>query len=530
MEPKTKIKILLVRPGGQFVSLSPPDAPMISPPKSLLYLAGVFKEDQSVHVKILDILAHPEPEQLEVKRKQSRRAPFYFGMSPRKYSEIIKNYQPDIIGITSSANYFFEEVIRFAESARKLCPSTFIVLGGPDATTNTTQYLTTTKAIDAIVLQEGERTFQQIVEAQQQGIKWKSINGIGFLEGNQITITEKQPFLTELDHYRCDYDLINMETYFDLNKKGFHSRLTLYYPESYRSIDLITSRGCHYPCSFCNVYAQMGKTMRGHSVRHVLDEMQFLVEKHGVKNFHFEDDNLLYDQERFKQILDGIIKAGWDITWDAPNGVRADLIDRELLRLCRDSGCTYLIFGVESGSQAYLNTTLKKKLKLDDVVAASKLCKEYQIDTMAFFIVGMPGETIDDYEDTYSFAINLLKKYNTTPIIQLWRPYENTELGKSGNYIKQLSQTDKDDILKTYKIPYTLFYNKIGNNSNISIQFISSQLGLYYRDVFKISFINWIKIFKRRPIKIINMFFQFIIIFIKMLCKFFCNLRFATSG
>ena len=99
-----------------------------------------------------------------------------------------------------------------------------------------------------------------------------------------------------------------------------------------------------------------------------------------LSHIQFEDDNLTLNKKRIEKILDGIISERLDIVWTTPNGVRADSLDREILRKIKRSGCEELVIGVESGDQNILNNVIGKKLDLKNVVKVAKLCKELNIN------------------------------------------------------------------------------------------------------------------------------------------------------
>lgn len=246
----------------------------------------------------------------------------------------------------------------------------------------------------------------------------------------------------------------------------------------------------------------MGSAFRTHSPDHVLSEMRELVEVHGVRNFHFEDDNLLHDMPRFLAILDGIERAGWNITWDTPNGVRADLVTPEFLAKARRTGCAYLIFGAESGSPEVLEKVVKKNLTVADLERACRLAWEHEIDTLAFFIFGMPGETRAQMDETYRFALKMLQRYNTTPIFQIWRPYRNTPLELAIRGKDRVKPADTMEISRRHAIPYTLFYSQVYQDDEVTLPFLSECFERYLHDIAWPLFRNWLRV-SRRDVRIL---------------------------
>ena len=111
---------------------------------------------------------------------------------------------------------------------------------------------------------------------------------------------------------------------------------------------MITSRGCPFNCVFCSVHTVWGRKFRKRDPKQVVDEIELLVKKYGVKEIHFEDDNLTLDRERILKICKEIIKRKIDIKWTTPNGVAIWTLDEEVLKYIKKSGCYKLCFGIES--------------------------------------------------------------------------------------------------------------------------------------------------------------------------------------
>jgi radical SAM superfamily enzyme YgiQ (UPF0313 family) len=156
--------------------------------------------------------------------------------------------------------------------------------------------------------------------------------------------------------------------------------------------------------------------------------MEFLIKNYGITYFHFEDDNLTANPKRFEKILDGIIAKGWNIKWDTPNGVRADTLNVNLLKKCRQTGCAFLIFGIESGVQRVLDEVISKKVKILDIEKAAGLAKRTGVNTRAFYLVGNPGETQDEVKATSRHALKMIRKFDCFGGIGMVVPLYGTKL------------------------------------------------------------------------------------------------------
>jgi magnesium-protoporphyrin IX monomethyl ester (oxidative) cyclase len=156
--------------------------------------------------------------------------------------------------------------------------------------------------------------------------------------------------------------------------------------------------------------------------------MELLISTYGVGHFHLEDDNIALNVSRFSELLDGIDRRGWDITWDTSNGIRLDGLTPELLRKIKESRCTYLEFGIDSGKQETLDKIIKKGVKLEDAEKVVATCKDLGIDVHALYVAGFPGENRAGIDETFRFAKRLLWRYDAIPHLCLARPLPGTEL------------------------------------------------------------------------------------------------------
>ncbi len=512
MTKDRKYRILFLRSGGHFADIEYPDGPMIAPPKAVLYLAGLFTEDKSVEVRFIDLLAYPD-----LKHQDYTHPPFYFGMPLEKCMARIREYEPDMVALTSTAQYFFDDEVRLLKQIKSQFPGIFQVVGGPDPTNDYETYFQALPGLDVIVREEGELPFKELVQSLRTNQDWKNIAGLCFKDKGKIRLNPAPPKITRLDDYKPDYSIIDMEHYFELNRLGFPSRAHYRHRYAHRAIDVITSRGCHYDCSFCCISLHMGQGWRPHSLEYVMEDLTLLVEKYKVRHFRFEDDHLLGNVQRFKDILRGIKDRGWKITWDTPNGIRADYIDAELLQLCRETGCTYLNLAVESGNQRILDEVIHKKLRLEKVEEAARLCYEAQIDAFAMFVVGFPGEKTSDMIETYDLGISLFRKYHLKPVLQLWRPYKNTEMDKVASGQDVLQEADVFHLHEVTGIPYTLFYGKLYKDEIDKLGFLSRTYAEYLREARTWLIRNWIRILKKKPLRLIHSLLGFVWTFIKML-------------
>lgn len=411
------MKILLINPNRTYYQGS--KGPRLGLPLGILYIAAVL-EKNGYQPKIFDCLIS-EHTKLKVEKDK-----IIHGTSDEIILETIQKEKPDVVGITNQFSAQIENAIRTADLVKSVNQKIITVMGGPHISVAGKKLLKENKNIDIGVKGEGEYTFLEIVKKIAVNLSYYDIPNIIYCdEDNRIieneftgftphlsagpNISSKGAgFIKNLDELPYPaYHLIDMERYLDFLKHGLRTR-----PSSEpRSISMITSRGCPYNCIFCSIHLHMGRHFRAHSSGYVIEHIKYIVDKYQVKHISFEDDNFTLDINRAKKIFRGIIDNNIKITWDTPNGVRADIFDEELVALMKKSGCRELIFGIESGSQRVLDEIIDKKLKLDKVIRSIQLCQKYKIKTKAFFVIGFPGETASEIKQTKDFALMLYKKY-----------------------------------------------------------------------------------------------------------------------
>jgi radical SAM superfamily enzyme YgiQ (UPF0313 family) len=119
---------------------------------------------------------------------------------------------------------------------------------------------------------------------------------------------------------------------------------------------------------------------------------------------NFEDDLLTLNHRHVYALCDEITARGLKFNWSIFS--RVDTVSPELLGRIREAGCTWMLYGVESGNQHILNT-IKKRITLDKIRDAVRMAREAGIDVLASFIIGLPGETRETLKETVEFALSL---------------------------------------------------------------------------------------------------------------------------
>ena len=420
------MKILLINPPYPKFLDDPKHA---SPPLGLAYIAAVL-EQKRYSIQIIDCVVEG------FNTETTFNGTVIYGMPIADLIDIIGEYKPNVVGISCMFSTLDSIVKKLSENIKKKFPEIIIVLGGTHATVMAEQ-LIRKPFIDYIVRGEGEYSFQELIEHLEKKRQIETVSNLTWLDNGEIRCTP-QKFIQDIDKLPFPArHLLNMEGYI---KIGHMQGLTR---KGVRATTLITSRGCPAKCIFCSIHAVWGNKFRAHSQEYTLNEMQHLRKKYRIEHLLFQDDNLTLDKTRAEAIFKGMINRKLNFSWTAPNGIAVWALNDSLLALIRDSGCYRLTLGVESGDPATLRKIIRKPLRLNKVGQIVKTCSKLKIHTTAFFVIGLPGETMQSMKRSMRYAENL----NVGSLcISIATPYPGTplyEICKREGYLVQDFQLEK---------------------------------------------------------------------------------------
>tara|TARA_B100000315_G_scaffold228508_1_gene237252 strand:+ start:33 stop:887 length:855 start_codon:yes stop_codon:yes gene_type:complete len=172
---------------------------------------------------------------------------------------------------------------------------------------------------------------------------------------------------------------------------------------------MLSSRGCPFQCTFCtsNLW---DRRFRVRSAENVLDEIEQCKDEFNITEFLFEDENFTINKRRVFEICNGIINKRLNIRWQTPNGIRASVTDEEVLDAMKKSGCHHITVAPESGSERVLNEIIRKQQDKNDVTNVVRYASKIGMKTAAYFVSGLPGETVDDVEMSIDYVCTLAKE------------------------------------------------------------------------------------------------------------------------
>ena len=398
------------------------------PPMGVASLAAMVRD--RCEVAVIDAVA----EGFHTERPSSNGF-FVYGLSLDEIGRRITAFDPDLVGITCLYSSTFPVVAELCKVSKAVAPEALTVAGGTHPTFLPERCLNETPELDMIALGEGEPVLSGLLDALESGADLSGVDGLAFRDpaSGEIRVNAKTRFVEDLDSLPYPArDLLPMELYQQIGVPH------LLFSEKKRFATVMTSRGCPARCNFCSSRRFWGNRFRARSPGNVLDELELLVREYGVEEVQFEDDNISLDQTRFKKLLLGMLERNLNLSWSTPNGIALWALDREVIGLMKQAGCYEVTLAFESGNQQVLDRIIHKPLKLDKVPPIVDELKRAGIRTSSFFIVGSPGETLEQMRETFALPRRLGLTYawffiaNPLPGTELYETCEKNGYLKNG--------------------------------------------------------------------------------------------------
>ena len=401
------------------------------PPLGILYISG-YLEDQGIKNEVFDTTFS----------------------SKKAFQTYLLTHRPKVVGmyVNLMTKLNVLETIRFL---KEHLTQTVIILGGPEVRYSAENFLN--YGADYIVIGEGEETISELVRslvmqpvmefhkvAGQTTETAADIAGIAFLKQGKFIQTPERQKMRDLNELSIpNRKKINLRQYLDLWKKH-HGKSTL---------SVSTMRGCPYTCKWCS-RAVYGLSYRRRSADKVVEELLELKETYHPDSLWFVDDVFTISHRWLMAFRDELEKVGLKIPYECIT--RADRLNEETIGLLKETGCFRVWIGAESGSQKIIDL-MDRRVDVNQVRDMIKLTRKHGIEAGTFIMLGYPGETEDDIEET----IRHLKQSNPDHFtITVAYPIKGTELYQEIEAIRTTNldwstSTDRQvDFQRTYSRKY----------------------------------------------------------------------------
>lgn len=353
-------------------------------------------------------------------------------------AEAIVLFKPDVIGMTVMT-FTLIDCLEAMKTIREFSDAV-VVLGGPHPTIYPAETLVTF-GCDFVIQGEGEIAFEKLLEnLTSKNRVWREDSFIEDLDTLHYPARELTP-------YKLYYSVLAEET---------------------PTTTMFSSRGCPFQCTYCDRPA-LGKRFRSMSADRTVDEMEHC-QCLGIKEIFFYDDTFTVNKRRVMDICWLIVDRGLKITWDVR--ARVDTVDEEMIIAMKEAGCVRIHFGVES-AQPHILKALNKGITREQVTNAFKWCKKHGIKTLAYFMIGNPGETSEDIDETLRFAKELNPDYMQCTILT---PFPATKL-----YRNALARGFYGDVWREYAINPTPEFQAPIWPENFTREQLQKKLKSFYR-------------------------------------------------
>src|SRR3990167_1330451 len=378
------LRILFINPPVDFsvfysdIDLS--DTKSSSPPIGILHLAAICRE-YGYKVFLLD--AHAE------------------GFDIPKIMRRIEEFDPHIVCLTAMT-IMIDASAEIAKVIKERFPRIITMIGGVHITAEPLKTLEKYPQFDYGVVGEGELVLLDFLNSLNCGIGNSSVQSLVWRNGDKIIVNSRRNFYKDLDDFPFPaFDLVG-------DKLFSHYRLSVFGTKHFRSIGLVTSRGCTGMCTFCDL-GVVGRGYRIMTADYLITHLKELNARYDVNDLLFYDDMFTGNRKRLETFCNAMIEAGTPFTWSCCS--RVDFVQYlDILELMRKAGCHTIEFGVESGCQRILDS-MRKNVTKEKIAHVINMTTKAGIVTKANFILGHLGETHDSIMETISFARSLNVTY-----------------------------------------------------------------------------------------------------------------------
>ncbi len=464
-------------------------------------IAFVSVNYESLAISILSAIAKKEGHDVKLihipaifkdglTREFQRLAKFF--SNDKEIFKQLKTYQPDLIAF-SVVTFDYQRALHYAEIFKKICPKAKIVFGGIHVS-SVPEVVIANDCIDYVVIGEGEIAFLGIIKNIEKGDSSEPIINTWYKSKDKTIIKGKQAgFIQDLDSL----------PHFDKEIWEEISPLKSYYLT-------MTSRGCPYNCSYCfnhffrNIPEEKTNYIRRRSVKHVLEELKANKEKYKLETIEFWDDIFIFDKKWLKEFLEEYKK---EISLPFKCYIHVNLFDEEIAIWLKDAGCKWVDFGIQNINEEYRKKYLKRNETNANIIKALQILKKHKIVSFADYIIGLPGDTIEHYEEARLFFIE-----NMPDIIEpYWMSYHpQTEIIEKG-FGHNILNDEKMDLINHGRNPQSYFdTSQASNNFHSEYYFILKVLPavpVFLRKKLTYSLSQKIPYFIKLPIFIYSIFF-----------------------
>jgi anaerobic magnesium-protoporphyrin IX monomethyl ester cyclase len=343
-------------------------------------------------------------------------------------------FEPDVVGF-SVMSVNSRIALLLAESVKRLRPEALVLFGGIHPTVAPEETIGE-KNVDLLCIGEGEESVTELLSALDGGREVSGLPGLWVKTGGLVFRNPIRPLIQDLDSLPFpDRDALPPELL----------RAELY------GINLISSRGCPFPCTYCqnkflmDLYRGRGQFVRYRSLENVFAEIDEVIRRYRPSRLSFSDESFTLNAARLEEFC-----REYPRRFNLPFlcQTRPDLLDETTTRRLRDAGCDFINMAIEAGNPRIRNEVLQRNISDPTIAEAFSLARRFGIRTGSFNMIGLPGETRSTIWDT----INLNRALQPDRIMcTIYMPFRGTALGEKcldGGWLEH--PIDDSEVYYTY--------------------------------------------------------------------------------
>ena len=386
----------------------------IQPSLGVMLIAAMLEKHGHI-VKVHDTALEGWENRVIVDEKKKK---VMIGQSDEQIKKVISDFSPDVVAISVLFSNFLNSAHNIAKLAKEVNKDIKVVLGGnhisnavidygfsKDPKSNLPDYIEDLENpyIDYAMIGEGENPITMLVDCIVNNKNDLSgVPGLVRKIGHKEYSINKKSEKHDMDILpRPARHLVNMEAYFKIG--AFQSAKA----RSNRVLSVMCSRGCPEKCTFCTTPQMWGSNIRWRSTENIITEIKEDVKNFNIGEIQFLDDTLTVNKKNLYALCKELEKVG--LPWCTPNGTKVNYhlkTQGEMYQAMADSGCYQITLACESGNQRVLDDLINKRLDLKTIYPAIERAKKAGMLVHTFWILGYPGETYEEMQNTIDFAMN----------------------------------------------------------------------------------------------------------------------------
>lgn len=322
-------------------------------------------------------------------------------------SDMIKAHKPEVFALGLPYTFQYNYMLRVMRMVKEINPAIKTVIGGAHPSVLDELCLKDSEDIDIVARGEGEEVMVDLMGAFKTGRSLGEVKSITFREDGKIVQTQRRKFIDMATAPMVKFNML---------PKSFYAG---------KMINISANRGCEFNCRFCEERIFWGNSVRSIPVSRVMAEVESIQKnRYDYKMVSFEDSMFDLRTPWFHELSENLaankkVRIGYCVT-------RVDSVDDDGLAAAKKAGFFAILYGVESGSPAVLEK-VQKEITQEKIMQTLALSKKHGIYNGTLWVVGLPGDSVEEWQHSYDFMETLYSE-ELTDIAAISRmvPYPGT--------------------------------------------------------------------------------------------------------